>query len=52
MAWDADFEAKIGSLTPDQIVVALRPRLDPARITIVKAGDFIKKVSPMLRSGQ
>ncbi|HUK88908.1 MAG TPA: insulinase family protein, partial [Blastocatellia bacterium] len=40
MAWDADFESKIGALTPDQIVQAMRRRLDPAKLTIIKAGDF------------
>lgn len=42
LAWDADFEQKLAALTPDQIVSALRRHLDPAKMTIVKAGDFAK----------
>jgi len=42
LAWDADFEKKIEALTPDQIAAALRKHLDPARITVIKAGDFAK----------
>ena len=42
MAWQADLEAKVKALTPDQIVVALRKYLDPAKLSIVKAGDFAK----------
>jgi zinc protease len=41
-AWDDSLEKKISALTPDQIVSAMRRHLDPARITIVKAGDFTK----------
>jgi len=40
--WQADLEAKVKALTPDQIVVALRKYLDPAKLSIVKAGDFAK----------
>jgi zinc protease len=40
MKWDADFEAKIASLTPDQINAAFRKHIDPAGVSIVKAGDF------------
>lgn len=42
LAWDADFEQKVQALTPDQIVTALRKYVDPAKITIFKAGDFAK----------
>ncbi len=42
LAWDEDFEKKIASLTPDQIVSAMRKHIDPAKISIVKAGDFAK----------
>jgi zinc protease len=42
LAWDADFEKKVMALTPDEIAAALRRHLDPAKITIVKAGDFSK----------
>jgi len=42
MTWQAELEAKVGSLTPEQIVVALRKYLDPSKLSIVKAGDFAK----------
>jgi len=40
LAWDAQVEAKIASLTPAQINAAFRKHIDPAGMTIVKAGDF------------
>ncbi|HYK43283.1 MAG TPA: insulinase family protein, partial [Thermoanaerobaculia bacterium] len=42
LAWDASLEKRIAALTPDEIVSAMRRHIDPARITIVKAGDFDK----------
>jgi zinc protease len=39
-SWDSTVEAKIASLTPDQINAAFRKHIDPAGMTIVKAGDF------------
>jgi zinc protease len=38
--WDIDFERAIAALTPEQVVAALRRHLDPARLSVVKAGDF------------
>ena len=43
VAWDADLEKKVEALTPEQIVTAMRKYIDPAKISIVKAGDFTKK---------
>ena len=40
---DAALEAKVRALTPEQINAALRRHIDPAKLTIVKAGDFAKK---------
>jgi zinc protease len=40
--WDADFEAKIKALTPDQINAAMRKYVDPSKLVIYKAGDFAK----------
>ena len=40
MAYDADLEKKVESLTADQILAALRRYLDPAQISIFLAGDF------------
>ena len=45
LTWDAEMEKKIAALTPAQIVEAMRRHLDPAKITIVKAGDFAKSGS-------
>jgi zinc protease len=42
LAWDADFEKKVSALTNEQIVTAMRKYIDPAKLTIVKAGDFAK----------
>jgi zinc protease len=43
LAWDADYEKKIAALTPAEILAAMRKHLDPAKLTIIKAGDFAKK---------
>ncbi|HET9533270.1 MAG TPA: pitrilysin family protein [Blastocatellia bacterium] len=40
LAWDADLEKKINELTPDQVVAAMRRHIDPAKVSIVKAGNF------------
>jgi zinc protease len=42
LAWDDAFEKKVTSLTPDEIVAAMRRHIDPSKITIIKAGDFAK----------
>ena len=42
LAWDADLEAKLKALTPEQINVAMRRHIDPSKLTIIKAGDFAK----------
>lgn len=41
-AWDADFDARIAALTPQQIQSALKRYLDPNKLSIVKAGDFAR----------
>jgi zinc protease len=41
-AWDVEFEAKIAALTPDQVNAALRRHIDPARLSVVVAGDLKK----------
>lgn len=38
--WDADLEARIQALTPEQINAAFRKHIDPNALSIVKAGDF------------
>jgi zinc protease len=42
MAFDAALEKRVAALTPDEIITAMRKYIDPARFTIVKAGDFAK----------
>jgi len=42
MAFDADLEAKVQSLTPAQIQTAMKKFLDPAKLSFVRAGDFKK----------
>jgi zinc protease len=40
LSWDASLEDRVRALTPDSILTALRRHIDPARLSIVKAGDF------------
>jgi len=40
MKWDQQLEARIQSLTPAEINAAFRKHVDPAALSIVKAGDF------------
>jgi zinc protease len=40
MAWDSGLEEKIGALTPAAILEAMRRHLDPAKLSVFKAGDF------------
>ncbi len=42
MKWDEQLEAKLQSLTVDQINAAFRKHIDPSALSIVKAGDFQK----------
>ncbi|MBA2339347.1 MAG: insulinase family protein, partial [Pyrinomonadaceae bacterium] len=39
-AYSADLERRISALTPEQLLAAMRRHIDPAKITIIKAGDF------------
>ena len=41
-AWDTDFEAKVAALTPAQVNAALKRHFDPAKLSLVTAGDFKK----------
>jgi zinc protease len=40
MKWEDDLESKIKALTPAQISAAFKKYIDPAAVSIVKAGDF------------
>jgi zinc protease len=42
MQWDADFEKKVESLTPEQIKTAFAKHVDYSKLVIIKAGDFAK----------
>jgi len=42
MAYDADFESKVQALTLDQVNAAVKKYLDPAKLVMVRAGDFAK----------
>ena len=46
MAFDADLERRVAALTLQQVNRALQRYLDPARLTVVKAGDFAKGQPP------
>ena len=39
-AWDIALEQRIAALTPAQVRDALRRHLDPAKLSVLKAGDF------------
>jgi len=47
IAWDAELESKIQTLTAEQINAAMRKYLTPDNITIIKAGDFAKAKEKM-----
>jgi len=40
LAYDADLDRRVAALTPEQVNAAMRRFLDPAKFTIVEAGDF------------
>ncbi len=42
LEWDANLESRVRGLTPDQINQAIRRWVNPAKISIVLAGDFAK----------
>jgi zinc protease len=41
-AWDIELESKIASLTPAEVNAALKKYIDPAKVSLVSAGDFKK----------
>ncbi|HEX6265593.1 MAG TPA: pitrilysin family protein [Burkholderiales bacterium] len=41
-AWDLDFEARIAALTPAQVHAAVKRHFDPAKLSVITAGDFKK----------
>ncbi|WP_228531034.1 MULTISPECIES: pitrilysin family protein [Myxococcaceae] len=40
LQWDAELERRIAQLTPKDVQEALRRHIDPAKLTVVRAGDF------------
>jgi zinc protease len=40
--WDVEFERNIAALTPQQVNAALRRHIDPAKLSVVVAGDLKK----------
>lgn len=45
MQWDASFEARVSALTTDQVNAAIRKYIDPAKISVVQAGELSKMTS-------
>ena len=45
LEWDAKFEEKIAALDAGQIRAAFRKHLDPAKLSVIKAGDFAKQAA-------
>ena len=45
LKWDADLDARLRALTPEQINAAMRRHMDPTKITIIKSGDFAKNAA-------
>ena len=45
MAYQAELEKNIETLTPEQVLAALRKHIDPKKLAIVTAGDFETKTS-------
>jgi zinc protease len=44
-AWDAELDRKVQALGGEQVLAAMRRHIDPAKMSMVKAGDF-KKAAP------
>lgn len=42
LKYDEDLEKRVAALTPEQVSAAFRKYVDPASLTLVKAGDFKK----------
>ncbi|HET8546833.1 MAG TPA: pitrilysin family protein [Bryobacteraceae bacterium] len=42
MTWEGELEQKVAALTAEQVSAAARRHLDPAQVSIFKAGDFRK----------
>lgn len=52
MAFDADVEEKVKTLTAEQVRTAMRKHIDTASMSFFKAGDFAKAASAVKPAGQ
>ncbi len=43
MDWHAELEKKVAALTPEQVAAAVKKHWQPAKLVIIRAGDFKKK---------
>lgn len=43
MQYEADLEAKIKALTPEQVSAAAKKHIQPDKLVIITAGDFANK---------
>lgn len=46
LSFEADVETAIEGLTAGDVVAAMRRHIDPARLTIIRGGDFANKLVP------
>jgi len=46
LLWDEAYESKVGALTNEQILAAMKKFIDPSKISMVQAGDFKKTATP------
>ena len=46
LSFTAEQEAAIEALTADEVVAAMRRHIDPAKLTIIRGGDFANKLVP------
>lgn len=51
LAWDEGLENHVKALTPERVVEAMRKHIDPANVTVIKAGDF-KKAAASAAAGK
>ncbi|PYR23372.1 MAG: insulinase family protein, partial [Acidobacteria bacterium] len=42
LEWDDRLESRVGELTAERVTAAMRKHIDPAKVSIIRAGDFKK----------
>jgi zinc protease len=50
-SWDEELERRISALSPQAVLDALRRHVDPARLSVFKAGDFADRVGAPAQPG-